>query len=234
MILDKTQTLAKLITNKQYLRDNTEKIASYKARLEKLRDFINLLEPPVRSLQAIKAKGLDCPQLTQETAKTRAALDDLISKFQSDPAQLTQPQILNVLAREIPNLSIRLKGDLRDIWRQHVKENTPTTNKELLDVMGKLPNFRSTVISLRNLSQEIDQLKEQLPESTAKIDEFENKAAAMIDYWNQLSGGGIPPDVLTFLRESVKLGASLDSLNNEVLSWLADNNMKNYFKIRVQ
>jgi len=127
-----------------------------------------------------------------------------------------------------------LDRQLRAKWEQHIMENIPITNSELLNVLGRLPTFAVTVSKIKSLSDQIIIMEQDLPKDKEGIKAFDCKVEELKQAWLKIGSDEVPEGVMLFLYGAVSEGAVLNLLTDEVKQWLDLHKLNEFFVINLK
>lgn len=124
---------------------------------------------------------------------------------------------------------------MTEAWKRYVDERGDLHSDDVLDALAALPQFRPSVMKIRQCRANIAALGASIPSdpSTAVV-----SLSALVDEhctaWAELRADGIPDAVITFLRACAAEGAPLSGLTDEVRSWLESRNLLSAFRIKIR
>lgn len=125
-------------------------------------------------------------------------------------------------------------GACAEAWRDHVDASLPRVG-DLVPVLARVPALKTRVESFRTLQAQAHAKADAVPTSVSDIEAFEQAATASHAAWNALDADDIPPSVTRFLRGATSEGgAGLDSLTDEVITWLRAQSLVPSFAIRAR
>ncbi len=123
------------------------------------------------------------------------------------------------LKKASTSLEKSVSETLNQIWKQYLAQQMPSTNDELLNVLGKIGSFQAKVEHIWKLKRRIDE--DNFPKTKGEFQDLQHSVALLKNCWNDLSGDEVPKSVLTFLKNAVDSeGAPLALLTPEVQQWL--------------
>ena len=101
---------------------------------------------------------------------------------------------LEGLARQVGDALLRA-------WQDHLDTVAPSPQADLLSVLGQLPSFVAQVEALRSGQARLADARDRVPRTEDELQERgRDLPAGLSRSWADLSGGGITPEVLAFVR----------------------------------
>jgi hypothetical protein len=235
MILQDCEQLTARIAEKERLRRHLDQLNKYQRVCEQLEQAAARLDPLICAWRALSESGIAEVKLGQAATLLRTEASDVLSLFRTDreaildPARF-KPKPFVERAREVAD---ELQSALLMAWQKHTSGRVLGTNRELLDVLERLPKFRATVQRIGALSEKVRQAQGTLPASKARVEEFAALIGQVERAWQELGGGQTPPEVLAFLKAAISSGgAGLALLTPPVTKWLTNNGLLTTFVIR--
>ena len=220
----------------EHLRSLADQQNRFRGWLDKFREPLARLEAINRIREELGTNGVPLRAVMPVDA-TREKLQAFLERFRTDPGVLIATQEV----KDINDLLNRIKAHVtdrqektREDWRVFVKKLIPPIPSEVLDVLGRVPAFRSVVHDIQSALTDLERVAERLPQAREEILQVREKAEKIRNQWEDLGGEGIPEEVLTFLRAAGSMGAPLNSLTDTVRSWLQSNDLENSFAIRMR
>jgi hypothetical protein len=119
-------------------------------------------------------------------------------------------------------------------WRGHVAACLPRVG-DLVPVLARVPAQKTRVERFQTLQATARARANAVPTSISDVEAFEQAASASHTAWNALDADDIPLSVTRFLRNATSEGgAGLDSLTDEVITWLRAQDLIASFAIRAR
>jgi hypothetical protein len=236
MLIDDCRRLMGRIAEKERLRRHLEQLSKFEGvRTQLQQRAVARVVPLVSSWVAMREAGIDTVPHDAAARPLLAEVGTLLASFRADPEAALDPRQLRPRAffDAVEGVAARLETALRGAWQQHTAAQAVTTNRELLDVLERLPRFRSAIQRIRALVDRVRQAQAVLPAGAAQITSFHQLVADTQAAWQEIGGDQMPPEVLVFLRGAVgPTGARLDQLTETVRAWLAEHRLAGAFSIR--
>lgn len=226
---------------RQYTRIN--RIAEDRSQYEQIRDVIVPLAARYHHLitlrRTLASKGVMVDPLEPRGDGAGTSVTALRKAFQEDPASLVQSSSHVARGRkklfaQLESILERWDSQLRTIWERHLHNFIAHLEPDLLQVLRGVPAFRHNVDSIRRDQDEIRRLASRLPQDAAELTSVEQLASRINDAWGSLTGGGIHPDVVGFLKAAGRGGASLQSVTEPVQTWLQEHDLVNVFVVSIR
>lgn len=236
MLIDDCRVLTARISEKERLRRHLEQLNKFEGVRNQLRQrAVARLSPLMDSWQALSAAGIESSSVAGESRPLLEEVTALLAAFRKDPEAALDPRQFRPRAflDSVEVIAARLQAELMRAWQEHTAAQAPATNRELLDVLDRLPRFRPTIRRIRTLVDRVRQAQAVLPASAAQIAGYDQLVVQAQGAWQELGGDQVPADVLAFLRGAVgPTGARLDQLTEAVRRWLAEHRLEGSFAIR--
>ncbi|WP_122570548.1 hypothetical protein [Pseudomonas viridiflava] len=120
-------------------------------------------------------------------------------------------------------------------WRSFIHDNSDSTSTEILDALYAVPQYRPIVSKIRACQTQLETLASSVP-NELKIATDQLRAIVQTHRlaWAEMTTGGIPDPVVSFLRDCAADGAMLAGLTEEVWGWLENRNLLNSFRIKIK
>jgi hypothetical protein len=126
-----------------------------------------------------------------------------------------------------------------EAWRSHAQDNLiPPYNADIISIFDGVPTCQTHVDALREQIKRLEAFTEELPlpetingatRASEEIQKRLQKLFGNVDENDRM----LPESVKTFLQKAASGGAPLNSLDDEVLSWLRSRDYINAFVITV-
>jgi len=224
-LIEQADRLAVRLANFQTLKSLADEGRRFRTRAEQL-------SPPAAELLQLKAveralreHGISTifEHPAKSTLADRAA--GLAKTFDENRKSVlaTQPPLEHSFLKPLNALTTAFRAALEQSWRRHVEEVIRPMPEDLLAVLGAIRELAPQVAALRQQQSRGIAIAAALPEATAVLIALEgirDVAAKKAESLEKLSGGGIPDEVLRFLRRSVTRQARLEELTTSIIDWL--------------
>lgn len=177
---------------------------------------------------------LDADQL----ARWKARLQGLLDEFERDPSSILDPapgeDARKVLLEPLKQLPSDVANTLIQEWQSWLREQAPAIPSELLDVLSVVPSLGPAVREIRSADAAVRVAGKSLPNDSGAVDAIKATASRLQALWDQLSSGGIPEEVVIFLRAAGQRdGAPYALLTPDVLRWMQQHDLLITLKIRL-
>ena len=137
----------------------------------------------------------------------------------------------NIFKSSVKELTKTLRQQLLEAWINYLAKKMPSTNQEMLNILGKVDAFKPTVQTIRNLDALIP--REEFPKSLEEFDNIDRLIGQLKESWQSLSSDEVPEAVLRFLRAAASQGAPLTLLTPDVQEWIAHQGISDSLRIRL-
>ncbi len=235
MIVDDCEQLVTRIAEKERLRRHVEQLNRFDRVGEQLEQAVSRLSPLLLSCASLKESAI--ADITLPSAKTlRDETASVLALFQGDREAILDATRFKPKAftEAVKTLTDELQIALDRAWQAYAGGRALATNRELLDVLERLPKFRPVVQRIRSLSEKIRQAQAILPTTKAQVDEFNRLVTQAEQAWQELGGEQMPQEVLDFLKAAISpAGSRLGFLTDAVRSWLTQHGIASSFVVKV-
>lgn len=232
MFLEDCRKLSQQAQDVGVLKKYATDLGKFRNREEQIQALVKELSPLVAGLQAFKAKGIYEFSADQKADQFLKEIIAVSSKFSEDKGFLIGEEFKIVsLNSKSKFLKDFLESELSQAWQTYKKEELPTTNRELLDLLEKISTFSPTVQKVKSLLIYLETMK--FPGNENQFKQVDGFISELSNAWNSLQSNEVPESVLNFLKATSTIGASLDSLTPEVEAWLKDKGITRLFQIKL-
>lgn len=189
--------------------------------------------------EALKASGVQVQLLDSDLlAHWLAQLRNLLNEFQRDSSTILDPtpgvDARAPLWEPLKQLPAKIGSALLESWQVWVRQMVPIISADLLEVLSCVPALSSSVREIREIEAAIKIAAKSLPDSKESVAEIGRKATRLKELWDTLASGGIPKDVVSFLREAgQQSGVPHERLTPSVLEWFVKHNLVSSLRIRL-
>jgi hypothetical protein len=236
MLLDRAAGLTEKISRYGKLKAAAAQAQTFKTRavqFEQVRSKLSETRKVIRQFDAI-AIPLDFQATNASQLLSNATT--LRDRFVADPGVIGVPpfDLKFEFVDRIVGLSDFANATLEKTWRSYVESRASIGSSEVLDALMRLPQFRTSVLAIRECIQQIDRIAAKVPDdlqlAVVNLDGFVQELRSA---WAKISANDIPEPVIAFLRASAADGVPLDMLQEETRKWLAEKGLLSAFRIRI-
>lgn len=237
MLLEKSKQLIELSDKKINIQENNRQREGFETRRNELKDMMNQIIPLINLFKLFQSRQLVDASLVNEIINQ---VDQLLSdinfvkdNFNQDSQWILDNQKFKAkdFKRNINSLMNKINQRLQILWESYKINKLPSTNEEILRLLGGINAFKSTVERVNYLRRQIPQ---ELPTNEAEFQKIEETINNLKQTWESLSSENVPENVIRFLRAAASQGASLKLLTPDVQSWLDEHQITNSLRIRLQ
>lgn len=237
MLLEKSKQLIELSEKKIYIQENNRQKEGFETRRNELKDMMNQIIPLINLFKLFQSRQLINKTLVYEITNQ---VDQLLSdinlvkdNFNQDHQWILDNQKFKAkdLKRKLNSLINKINQILQILWENYKINKLPSTNEEILRLLGGINAFKSTVERVNYLRRQIPQ---ELPTNEAEFQKIEETINNLKQTWESLSSENVPENVIYFLRAAASQGASLKLLTPDVQNWLDKHQITNSLRIRLQ
>jgi len=233
ILLEKSQKLIELSQDKIALQKYANHLDGFKARQQLISQAVTNITPFVRAFRAFRQRGLVTFDLTQKVDKLLEFITIAEENFKQNPEWILDNRNFkgNIFISSLEGLTKTLTQQLLQAWKNYLTLRIPSTNQEMLNLLGRVDAFKSTVQKIRNLDVLIP--REQFPKSCEEFENIDRLIDQLRESWKSLSSDEVPEAVLRFLRATASQGASLTLLTPEVQDWITRHGISDSLRIRL-
>ena len=224
-IVDQIDGLKRGVENIEVLRKLATDSTAINTRTEQLEALAIRLRGQVVRLQLYEDRGFHpfvdlnmSERLLETTRSHREAFEADHSSIAADPQDSRFKWRYH---DDAIRLCRSIEFELRELWLRHVDRLSPAGVEELVDVFERIPEFSDDVEEISRVRAELTDMRSEAPESAADFERAEKTAQRLKDRLQTLRG--VPKNVTEFLATASTEGAHLDSLTEDVRSWLERN-----------
>lgn len=235
MLLDQANTLKARISHYHNLNELARHAQTFETRANQLQRSAAGLGAAVASMKGLKAVGIPIAFKLSSRDQVRARTAQLQQGFANDPSFIDDPgfNLQYDYAVPLSGLADGVKNAALRAWQAHVATRRESVPPDVLNALRAVPEYRPIVDTVKRNQEQIDILAGALPSNVANADQqLTSLAVAQREAWQRLTGGDLPPGVVTFLRASMGDGAELRLLTTEVIDWLKARKLDGAFRIK--
>jgi hypothetical protein len=193
----------------------------------------------VRSQQsALRANGIDPERDGTSSPPLAARAQEVLGAFGADSRKIltVQPPLDHSFIRPVKSLCEKVDRACTNAWQTSANVILGPLPDDLLNVLERIADLAPAVRRIRALQQEGQGIVEGNPGSSAEavgaaIARLRAIAADKSEKWAQLSGGGIPEEVVRFLRRAAIREARLSEVTPAIVEWLKTRGLLNAFRV---
>lgn len=232
MLLEDCRALNKQAQDIGILIKHATDLDKFRSRENQLQMLVVEVSSLASALGSFRSRGIYNLTSTQAIDSFLNEVTVISAKFSQDRGYLIAEEFkmtsLNSKSKTLKNF---LKSELSQAWQIYKQENLPPVNMELLNLLERIPTFKSTVQKVRTVVGRLEAIK--FPEDENQFKQVEAFISDLSNAWGSLDSNEVPESVLKFLRATSTGGASLDSLNSEVETWLKSKGIFQLFQIKL-
>lgn len=232
MIAEQANTLVDLIERRDQLQAHVEQLDGFQAREQKLKSLVESLIPLTRATLALRQSGIAqldmddrLPGLLSQARRIRSVFKEARDTF-IDAQRSGFPDF----ERTVSSFCSTLEQQVRQAWRMYTEKQARPLDPEVIGVLASVPAYARAVRRLRDLDQEIAQLRAALPNGDI-CRRFDGAVENRQLIWDEMGGGGFSPEILRFLRGASTGGVPLDALTPAVQAWMESHGLRDSFRI---
>ncbi len=237
MLLDRAAGLADKINQYQTLKKAGDEALQFQSRANQLKTASEKLSSVRKALRKMRDAGIEVDFVPSDGLTLAERAKDLRTAMSGNPSAINDPT-LNLKYDFLDRLaSIATAADrmISASWKSYVRKRAEFGSSDILDALAAIPQFRPSVIRIRQCRTAVEALGETVPEDPkATVLRLDALVAEHEKSWSELSANDIPPSVVKFIRDAANDGASLTSYSDEVRHWLDKQNLVASFRIRLK
>lgn len=231
MLIEKSKQLTELAQRKKDLQSFLNNLKTIQTRQSQINQAFTTIKPLLEAVVAFRDREIISMDLTKKIDVLLSFISNVENNYKENPDWILDNQNFqgNIFKSNIDSLRNTIESQLSQAWKKYLLKNKPSTNDEILSLLGKIEVFKQTVTEIRTVDNEIK--KVIYPKNELDFKLYEAKIEQLKNSWNNLNSDEVPQSVLRFLSDAANQEASLDLLNPEVQEWINKHNISNYFKI---
>lgn len=235
MISERSQALKDRIYKYTSLKANKNQLVGFTTRRNELSQLKDELIGITQVATLLIKKGILSPSMLASTNQQVEIIKEIENDFNARPESIiSSPKPLADCKKAVNQRIDDLKSNAEMSWQKYVQSVVPNHNDELLNVLKPIPGLNTIVDSISKLYRELEPFLTVPPQTAEEIVKFNELILLLPDLWNRLGSDKLPTKVIDFLTASItRQGATIDDLNDEVLKWISDHNIKSAFCIKV-
>jgi len=201
-------------------------VQPFRTRAEALQAPADRLGRLMRVLTAFRARGIRVPLDADMAAALREHVRTLRERYTADRASIVSPdgELRFAFWQPLEAYPDQVEAALMAAWTAHVEAQLPPHQPGLLEVMARVPGFGAQVATIARFYADAATLARTLPDDES-FTALDGIAAGLQRAWSELSGPGIPDEVLTFLRAATTGGAPRVNFTAAVERWLVEHGL---------
>ena len=230
MLPNRTHQLVHQINDVRKKRELARDISALKSRAEKLETLDEALHQAVRPVELMRKKGATV-QLKGNYVGSR----DYFAKLRETVAENPQALVggdpkLGPMQQRLEQIASNTLEAARRTWADEVdRRGKVRVNEAVLRALGKIPEFRESVLAVRRALDRREALKKNLPEAAEQFYEADGVGRDIQKTWKAVGSDDIPQTVLDLLHAVGRQSVTLESIDDEVLEWLRKKKLTKYF-----
>lgn len=207
------------------LRKNQIRASDYTSIKNDLEDIVGRIEPISKTVIALatELENKPVPNAPVHAAELIDAALTIVNGDDLELAAMDLPKFRSIFNALRDQLKTRAEND----WSTIIKKRHVPWPEDLLGGLETIGFFQE-VQQLKRYADDVADSIQNLPKSTKDIEIFTNFAKSYQDATERIN---LPPYMKEFLRNAVH-GLPLNSLTDEVKSWLEKNQLLNKFAIK--
>ena len=163
-------------------------------------------------------------------------LNEIKDKVTENPTTILEfTDVKLKILNPIENETSKIEEKVHRAWRDHVQQQLPRLNEEILTTLSRVPGLFSKVDDIRSLRSEALNYSTLLPKNNSDIDRTHKAIHQCRKKWEDLNTDDLPQEVLDLFRDAATLkGADLSILTPTVFSWLTAHGITDALGIRIR
>jgi hypothetical protein len=227
---EKALRVAQLSANYKDWQDRTEQVGLLVTRRDQLRGIaekvhVLAVAAEVLSHESSVNSALETIRIVSQRFKVRA--DNVLQKIETNSDSLLKPKALDLLEGEA---LLAIERSLTETWKSLLGTEGQFA---IENVLSRFAGLRDQIARITNLRQELKALGSRLPSTIEDLEEGRSVKASLVQELSYITGTGLSPDIVAFLRRSVEGVPLSELLSNEgLVNWLEKQNLTQYFRVR--
>ena len=237
MLLDRAAALATKINTYQKLKMVADEADQFGTRAKQFETASMLMAGLREMLSTLADAGVPVDFEPSDGLGYAAKARELREAIKADPAKVNDPpfDIKHALTDRLNFLASAGHKATSAAWKDYVDNRAAFGADDVLSALGQVPQFRPSVIKIRQIRGEVEAFGSMLPvepkDAIAKLDTLVSQHEAA---WNTLAASDIPPSVVAFIRAAANNDALLSAYTSEVQAWLENRNLLTAFRIKLR
>lgn len=237
MLLDRAATLAAKITTFQKLKNTSDEADQFATRAKQFETASVLLAALRGTLTTLADAGVTVDFEPSDGLGYAEKARTLREAIGADPATVNDPpfDIKHAFTDRLSGIASAGHKAASAAWKAYVDKRAAFGADDVLSALSQVPQFRTSVASIRQIRGDVSQHGSSLPEdpaaAIASIDALVIRHEAA---WNSLAASDIPPSVVAFIRAASGGEALLTAYTPEVRGWLESRNLLGAFRIKLR
>jgi hypothetical protein len=221
------------------LKERANRAEDFEGRAQTLSEISLGLETLRASSQVLTEAGIEVSQIDQGILATlKLKAQQLRDSYAIDRASILSPFPDHGFQQVfvVPCNTLRKSADqtLKASWSNWLRARMLVIDQEVLNVLAGVDALSTNVVNIQKLLVSINEHAATLPSSTDKVREAEASCTEVNQAWQELTGDGVAPEVLQFLRAAGSdTGASYDLFQPSILDWIDTHNLRHVLRIRL-
>jgi hypothetical protein len=232
MLIADCQELSRQSHKVVALKTYATEVDRFRGRENQIQMLVEEISSLASALRGFRSRGIYNLTSTQTVDSFLNEVATISAKFSQDRGFLIGEEFkitaLNTKSKALKNF---LETELSQAWQTYKQERLPPVNMEFINLLEKISTFKPTVQKVRTIVGRLETIK--FPKDENQFNQVEAFISELSNAWNSLQSSEVPESVLKFLRATSTGGASLDSLNSEVETWLKGKGIIHLFQIKL-
>lgn len=234
MLIQRAKNVKDKVGTLETARQNRERENRFQNRHEKLRRLVEEVQPLASELRVLQEEGIDIDYQGDNLDQIIQRIETIKGEFDSEAAWIIQDENdLSDLDTWIRRHRDKVQRKLQSAWRDYYQDQVPEFSEDLLSVLSRFDDFRGPVETIRECGEQLQNWKENPPDTKESLSNFQELAEERRATWEQLRSDEMSEDVLSFLVDAGTEGATVDQLTDEVRTWLDQNELLSRVRIHL-
>jgi urease gamma subunit len=234
MLIERARNVKDKVEDLEAARQNRERENRFQNRHEKLRRLVEEVQPLASELRVLREEGIDIDYQGGNLDQIVQRIETIKDEFDSEAAWIIQDENdLSDLDKWIRRHRDKIQRKLQSTWRDYYQAQVPDFSDDLLNVLRRFDDFRGAVQTIRERSRQLQEWKDNPPDTKDSLSTFQELAEERRATWEQLRSDEMSEDVLSFLVDAGTEGATVEQLTDEVRTWLDQNDLLDRVHIRL-
>jgi hypothetical protein len=230
MLPSRTDQLVNQINDARKRRELARDISALKSRAVKFEALDEALQQAVKPVELMRKR-----HATVQLKGSYSGARDYFAKLRETVADNPQALVggdpkLGPMQQRLEQIASQTEEAARRAWAAEVdRRGKVRVNETVLRALGRIPEFRESVLAVRRALERRESLKRKLPEGTEDFDEADGVGREIQKTWKAVGSDDIPQAVLDLLHAVGRQSVTLESIDDEVLEWLRRKKLVKYF-----
>ena len=234
-IYERSIELRKILAELESGRTGAKVVSVLVTRSRDIRTDSESLKKVIQPYLALRQHGIEVPVDSSFLRQSILAWEQMCTRQANDSHFIASEEGLTMYRRQqifLRPMITKLSEACRTSWELTYQTWVPPVDKNLLEIMEKMPRFSNAVESF-NLSLSSTKSYIALPKSSREITIIKERCKELCDKWAQLQAYELPAEVRVLFSEMgpTKRLVPFSLLTNRVVQWIQEEGLSDSFYV---